>query len=271
MHILIKPLMFSLLASAGLSQQPALTPSANNIRINKLVVESNTLPEAERERITGLFQQKTYLQPEIGVRIQTALRNVGYFKAVVDEPSVSVITQQQGTIIADLTVKVDQGAQYRLREIHFQNATIFPSTQLRELFPLQSGDLFNATRFSHGLDKLRKLYGTQGYINCVAEPVVSIDESRRTIDLNVVLDEGKPFNFGQLYLEGVEPHAGVGKALLNSWKPLEGKRYDSRELQYWLMANGSNWNVGPRNPDAIRTTQKPESNVVNVTLTQWSR
>jgi outer membrane translocation and assembly module TamA len=271
MHILTQSLLFSLLANAGLGQQPVSTPSANNIRINKLVIESNTLPDADREQIIDSFQQKTYFQPEIGARIEIALRNLGYFKTVVHEPSVSVIAENNGTKVADLIVNVDPGSQYRLREIHFRNATVFPSPQLRELFALQDGDLFNVTKFSEGLDNLRKLYGTQGYVNCVANPVATIDESHHVIDLDLSLDEGKPFNFGQLYLEGVEPHAGAGKALLDSWKSLEGKRYNPDDLHQWLLANGSSWHVNPQNPYAIKIAQKPDAHVVNVTLTQWSR
>jgi hypothetical protein len=146
--------------------------------------------------------------------------------------------------------------------------SIFPPAQLRDLFLLRSGDLFNATKFSRGLDNLRKLYGTRGYIDCVVNPVPRIDESLRTIDLVLELDEGKPYDFGQLYLEGVEPHPGAGKALLNSWKPLEGKRYNPLELQHWLLANHVDWKVDTRFSDT-RTVLDPESHVVNVTLTQW--
>ena len=42
--------------------------------------------------------------------------------------------------------------------------------------------------------------------------------------------------FGKFDLEGVEPHAGAGKALLNSRITLEGKQYNPLELQH-LLAN----------------------------------
>jgi outer membrane protein assembly factor BamA len=268
MHIPVKPLLFSLIASAALGQQPASTPS-NNIQINKLVLVSNTLPDADRNRIINLFQQKTYPQDDIDISIRIALQDLGYFKASVAEPTLSVIAQDKGTQVADITVKVDPGSQYRFREIRFKNATIFPATQLQELFPLRSGDLFSRTKISHGLDDLRNLYGTRGYINCIANPGLSIAESHHLIDLALELDEGKPFNFGQLSLEGVEPHAGAAKALLDSWKPLEGKRYNPDDLHQWLLANGPSWHVSPQNPYAIKTAQQPESNAVNVTLTQW--
>jgi hypothetical protein len=241
MHKLVRFLVASVFASAALGQShPA--ESANNISINKLVIVSNSLPNVDRQQIIRKFQQKTYFQEEISERIQQALQDIGYFKAIVDEPKLSFPSQMEETRIANVTVTIEPGTQYRLGEIRFEKATVFPSAQLRDLFPLRTGELFSRTAFVKGLESMRKLYETKGYVNFVASPEIMFEESRRTI---VFVDEGKPFNFGQLLLEGVEPHAGAANALLDSWKPLVGKRYNSLELQQWLLANHTAWKVSP--------------------------
>jgi hypothetical protein len=256
MPLFVRVLVVFFLASAALGQgQPA--QSAKCVRISKLVLVSNDLPDADRQRITRRFERKTYRQPEIGERIVGALRDLGYFKAVAEEPKI---------FGEDVTVTVKPGAQYRVGEIRIKEANVFPSARLRSLFPLHSGDLFNATKFAEGLDNIRNLYATRGYVNLVAVPEAIVEEWRRRIDLVVEVDEGKPFNFGHLYLEGVEPYAGAGKALFDSWKPLVGKRYNSLELQHWLRTNHAAWKVGS---DAMRMDQDPNSLAVNVTLTQW--
>ena len=68
------------------------------------------LPNTDSERIIRSFEQKDLLQPEIGVRIRAALRNVGYFKAVVDEPTFSLSVRVEGKVIANITVKAEPGA-----------------------------------------------------------------------------------------------------------------------------------------------------------------
>jgi outer membrane protein assembly factor BamA len=118
-----------------------------------------------------LFQQKTYFEAEIGERIRGALRDLGYFKAVVDEPRFSFPAQGEGRRTAYVTVKAEPGTQYRIGEIRFERATVFPAAQLRNLFLMRGGDLFDITKVSQGLDELRKLYGTRGYVNCVVNPV----------------------------------------------------------------------------------------------------
>ena len=268
MHMVVRVLAVSLVANAGLGQ-PCPNELERCVRINKLVIESTSLPDIDRERIIRSFQQKRYPEDvdEFRERIRQALRDLGYFKAAVDEPTFAFPTKGRG--ITNVTVKVTPGAQYRLGEIRFKRATVFPAAQLRDVFSQRNGELFSATRFSRGLEDLRKLYSTRGYVNMVANPVPSVDESHRIIDLVLEVDEGQPFDFGKLYLEGVEPHPGAGKALLDSWKPLEGRRYNPVDLQHWLLANHFDWKVSALASDSIRTTEDSESRVVNVTLTQW--
>ena len=269
MHMLVRVLVVSLVANAGLGQLCPDNELDRCVRINKLVIESKSLPDADRDRIVRLFEQKRFPkdEDEFRERIRQAVRDLGYFKTVVDEPTFAF--PRRG--IANVTVKVNPGAQYRLGQIRFQRATVFPAAQLRDLFSQREGDFFNATEFSRGLDDLRKLYGTRGYVNMVANPVSSIDESRHIIDLVLDVDEGEAYDFGRLYLQGVEPYPGAGKALQDSWKPLEGKRYNPVELQHWLLANHFDWKVSALASDSIRTTEDPRSLVVNVTLTQWPR
>jgi hypothetical protein len=63
MHIFVRYLAVSLLVSTGLAQL-CFAQAADNIPIGKLVIESNSLPDADRERIIRLFQHKTYLRAE---------------------------------------------------------------------------------------------------------------------------------------------------------------------------------------------------------------
>jgi outer membrane protein assembly factor BamA len=277
MHILIRSILLSLIATTVLAQRPcaATTTPQETIRINELIIESSTLPETDRKQLTHLLQQQSYTEPELqaggsGVpeieeRVRQALRERGYFKAQTSQVS---FTPLAGSKAVDVTVKVEPGPQYRLGEIRFENVAIFSSNQLRELIPLQEGDLFNATEFSKSLDALREIYSTRGYVNMVLNPVPRIDESRHVIDLVLSLDEGKPFNFGHLSLEGVEPKVGAAKALMASWKPLEGKPYNSLELQKWFDANRATWHASPDRWQAISPSEQPESHVVNITLKQ---
>jgi hypothetical protein len=150
-----------------------------------------------------------------------AFQDLGYFKVLVNDPRVSFDGQEKNLRNVDVAIMIEEGLQYRLGEIQFQNATVFSSNQMRKLFPIHAGDLFNRAKIAEGLNELGSLYDTEGYINCVATPDAKSDDLHHTISQVIDLDEGKPFNFGQLVLDGKEPHPGAGKALVESWKTLQ--------------------------------------------------
>src|ERR1700734_1441025 len=150
MHKLVRFLVLSFLANAALGQVHP-PESANNIHINKLVIVSSSLPEADRQQIIRNFQQKTYPELEIGERIRQALQDLGYFKAGIVEPKFSFPPQAEKSRLANVTVTVEPGTQYRLGEIRFEKPTVFPSAQLRDLFSLRSGEPFSRSAFVKGL------------------------------------------------------------------------------------------------------------------------
>ena len=268
MNMLVKFLVASCLATTALGQSSPVE-SANNIHINKLVIVSNSLPDADRQQIIRNFEHKTYFQDETCERIRQALQDMGYFKAMVDEPKVSFPAHAEKKGLATVTVTAEPGTQYRLGEIRLEKPTVFSTEQVRDVFPVRDGELFNRNEFIKGLENMRKLYETKGYVNFVASPVPMFDESRRMIDMVVTIDEGRPFNFGQLLLEGVEPHAGAAKELLDSWKPLVGKRYNSLELHQWLLAHHADWKVGVDSTKLVFVDPSATPPIVNVKLTQW--
>lgn len=270
MHTLIRSIPLLLLSSATLAQHPCpIKPAESPLRINKLVIESNTLPVADREQLVRAVQQKSYFEPEIGDRVNTALMNLGYFKATI-HPSDVTITHQAGKT-ADVKVKFEPGPKYHLGKIQVENATIFSPAQLRKTFSLQPGDRLSMAKVSLGLDNIRKLYATRGYINTVINPVSRNDDRQHIIDLTLELDEGEPYTFGQLSLDGVEPHVGASKAIMASWKPIEGRTYNPLALQKWFDANRSAWHAGPKSWQAIIHSEEPKFRRVNITLTQPCR
>jgi outer membrane protein assembly factor BamA len=88
-------------------------------------------------------------------------------------------------------VEVNPGSQYSLGEIYFRRTAAFPSQQLRNLFSMRRGDLFNGSKFGEGLGNLQKLYASRGCINMVAAPGVRIDESKHILDIFLDVDEGQ--------------------------------------------------------------------------------
>src|ERR1700748_1853910 len=111
-------------------------------------------------------------------------------------------------------------------EITFKKTSQFSKKQKRRLFSSSARKIFNASAVQVGIDKLKSLYEAQGFADVGAVPSIAVNEAKKVIDVSVEVEEGYPYLFGQLTLQGPEPTAGAGKALLTAWSQIAGKRYN---------------------------------------------
>jgi hypothetical protein len=218
-----------------IKQQPLLLQSEDR-QVRRITIVATDLPSALRKRIGDAIQGKLCSPDEIQERVRQGFRDLGYEEARVDKPQFAALNEPLAFTVCDVSVHASPGALYRLDAIQFQGNTAISGEQLRREFAIEAGDIFNATAISRGLESIHRLFLSQGYINMGAIPKTEMDEARRTIRLTIDIDEGKAWDFGRLLLEGPEPYAGAGKALIAAWT-LDGKRFNPGLLTAWISAN----------------------------------
>ncbi|MBV8710008.1 MAG: outer membrane protein assembly factor BamA [Acidobacteriaceae bacterium] len=103
----------------------------------------------------------------------------------------------------DITMVVQEGAQYRLRNFNFVGMKLFRTPDLigRQVFGMASGDIFSTEKLQKGIENLRKLYGNFGYIDMVPSPDPQ-PVGNNQIDLTVDVDEGKQFFVRRIDFQG---------------------------------------------------------------------
>ena len=174
-------------------------------------------------------------------RVRAAYQDRGYFKAQTGEPTTHVrdagglnpftLRPSKGKRI-DILIPIEEGERYRLAGITFTGNKNAPNVKaLRAQFAQKDGEWFNRTLFSKGLDQLRKSYGSLGYINMVGNPVPTVDDAKKTITLNIDIDEGKPFLVSRIEFQGntITRDKVIRRELLLE----EGSRYNS---QLWELS-----------------------------------
>src|SRR5204863_204501 len=82
-----------------------------------------------------------------------------------------------------------------------------------------------------GLENLRRLYGSQGYLNFTPVPNTRFNEDSETVDLEIDVDEGRQFRWGNLHVDGMRDLDR--EVLLRSWEGIRGQLYtsDNQELE----------------------------------------
>ena len=176
-------------------------------------------------------------------RVRQAYRDKGYANAAVEQPTTQIRDEgglnwftfrpNKGKRI-DIRLPIEEGGRYRLGSITFTgNKQIQNVKALRATFPLKDGDWFSATLTGKGLDNLKKAYGSLGYINFGAIPKLTYDEQKKTVSLNIDIDEGKQFFVSRIEFSGntITRDKVIRRELMLD----EGSVYNSQLWEYSLL------------------------------------
>ncbi len=176
-------------------------------------------------------------------RVRQAYRDKGYANAAVEQPKTQI--RDEGGLNwftfrpnkgkrADILMTIEEGGRYRLGAITFTgNKAVTNVKALRATFAIKDGDWFNATAVGKGLEALKKAYGTLGYINFGAIPKLSYDDQKKTVSMDIDIDEGKAFYVSRIEFQGntITRDRVIRRELMLD----EGSVYNSQLWEYSLL------------------------------------
>jgi hypothetical protein len=253
---------------------PTVLPTSERpLRIRRISFESAiSLPRLEQDRIARELRRdagspKTWPDANFGEfgaeLIRRAYQDRGYFQAIVDDPTIRKGIDATGGW-ADIVFEIDAGYQYRLREIHWKNATVFSEAQLSALMPIRQGEIFSRAKIAAGIEALGTLYRSRGYINFTSIPNTQFDEGASEITLDIDLDEGDEYRWGNLSIGGMEEKDR--EALLRSWEDLRGQPYSPEAFTRFFEKEFRPLRNGVKPADYTRKRTNSADNTVDVIL-----
>jgi outer membrane protein insertion porin family len=208
-------------------------------------------------------------------RVRQAFRDKGYANAAVETPVTHIRDQgglnwftfrpNKGKRI-DIEMTIEEGGRYRLASINFTgNKQITNLKALRATFPIKDGDWFNATMVGKGLDNLKKAYGGLGYINFGAIPKLSYDDQKKTVSMDIDIDEGKQFLVSRIEFQGndITRDRVIRRELMLD----EGSVYNSQLWEYSLLRLNQLQYFNPLRVDQdSEAHQDPDNGTVDLLL-----
>jgi outer membrane protein insertion porin family len=212
-------------------------------------------------------------------RVRAEYQNRGYFKVLVDDPKAEIHdTGHEGFHIpfvqpglgksVDITMPIEEGDRYRLGTITFKNNKAIPNTAiLRSLFPMKDGEIFSREKVAKGLENLRKAYGEAGYINFTSVPDTKFDDEKKTVNLEVDVDEGKQFYVRRIEFQGNTTTRD--KVIRREIALQEGQIYNSRFWELSLLRLNQLGYFDQLKPDDPNTTERhldEKNGTVDLTL-----
>ncbi len=186
----------------------------------QLVRETGLISRFQGQDILDLRK----LEYDLQKNVRDYMFSKGYFQARIGEPEVvglgyrrtgvpilkafplPLVTSKDDTL--KIVVPVTEGKIFRVGEIKVEGNSIFSEQQILGAIGLQKGDIANGKRLRDAVyDDLRKIYGSQGFVQYNAEFTPELKENpgnpnEGIVDITVTIDEGKQFRLRRLEFVG---------------------------------------------------------------------
>ncbi|MBN2289559.1 MAG: outer membrane protein assembly factor BamA [Candidatus Glassbacteria bacterium] len=101
-----------------------------------------------------------------------------------------------------LIITVDEGRRYYLGSIGVTGNAHFPDELILSQFTLRDSAVFNEEKLEESMQKVRELYGDEGYIYLQAQPMREYQDS--LININLMIREGEPATVRKIIIKGNE-------------------------------------------------------------------
>jgi outer membrane protein assembly factor BamA len=174
--------------------------------------------EELRERIRDAFQQRGFFDTE-----------VTHLKVVPLDP------------IADpkpirLEAEVQEGPRFTFAAIRFVGNHALSGEQLRQLFPIHAGEVFETGKVVSGLQAMRDQYSVLGFMDMRPIPTTEkVGSAQIMLTLNII--EGPQYRMGTLEIEGGKSE--LAQQLYRGWELDSGQPFDPAYPDKFLGENRS--------------------------------
>ncbi len=126
--------------------------------------------------------------------------NEGYLDVSIPEANVTLEYPTEREIL--ITIRVDEGRQYRVGEISFEGNELFDDPSLYVLLGLIPGDTFSPKVLDEDVERLTNVYGSLGYLDTSVRPERRANVETGNIDLVYRIREGERFDVESIIIEG---------------------------------------------------------------------
>jgi outer membrane protein assembly factor BamA len=170
---------------------------------------------------------------EMGERVRYLFQNRGYFMAEVKSVKLKAVDPLGIPKPVTMEADVVEGPKFKVGEISFLGYRAFSADKLRQQFPLKIGAVFERNKVAAGLESLRKLYGTHGYLDMTAIPETQ-PGSNALMHLSITFQEGPQYRLDKVEFVGKKE---MISRLQVQWKLAAGSVYDAAYVDHYIETN----------------------------------
>lgn len=166
----------------------------------------------------------------------------GYARVSIGDPE--IIHHRKDPEKAGLVFRVKEGDKYYVRSVDLMGYNKISRKELEKIIQLKKGEVFNVKKYQEDITMLTETYTSQGYAYANVEPIISLDDETREVDITYKIEESILVRIGRINISGNS--TTFDRVIRRQIDQMEGALYNSRlirEAKANTMATGFFENV----------------------------
>ena len=202
-----------------------------NILGAKVFPQDELKEQLELKSTTWVPFQKTdrYSKQTLGgdlEKLQSYYQDRGYLKFNVSSVQVALSEDKESIFI---TVNVEEGAKYQVKDFRFSGETILNEEFLKRLVTTRSGTTFSRKEATESSDRIEAALSDVGYAFAKVIPLPEVDEDKREVSINYTIQPGKRAYVRRISFSG---HAGTNdETLRREMRQLEASPFSKSAVE----------------------------------------
>jgi len=182
------------------------------VRIKDILIEGNHA--FSKRKIKGVMKTKEWWifsfitssgyfkkeQMELDVEmIRDLYFNNGFIMVAVGEPKIQLTDDKRGMII---TISISEGDQFEVSSVAAANNKVFSDEAIKERITMVPGKPFSKETLRKDIFSISELYSENGYALITVIPDITPDETKKSVDVVLKIDEGDKYRVGRIEISG---------------------------------------------------------------------
>lgn len=131
-----------------------------------------------------------------------------------------------------VTLPIDPGPAYKLREVTWSGNTVLNRAPLDSLVTVKRGEIADGMALAGVWQRVEREYARRGYTDAKPNPQPEFSDADATVAFRVALDEGPQYHMGKLVITGLSLDAE--RALRAAWKLVPSDVFDGAYVEDML-------------------------------------
>jgi len=102
-----------------------------------------------------------------------------------------------------LTLEINEGNKYKIGSVTYNGNFVVDDKEMEKMIKVKKGQIFNQSKITETVKRIRKLYSGKEYPKAVIEPYFYKEDVEGVVNINFLVEEGEVISVRNIYINGL--------------------------------------------------------------------